>query len=119
MLPLALGGLLTSAAMVLLDVPLNFANVVALPLLLGVAVDNGIHLVARHRAGLMPDGNVLKTATARAIVVGALITAGGFGNLAFSPHSGTASLGLILAIGLALMVLATLVFLPAMLGRGK
>lgn len=119
MLPLALGGLLTSAAMVLLEVPLNFANVVALPLLLGVAVDNGIHLVARHRAGLMPDGNVLKTATARAIVVGALITAGGFGNLAFSPHSGTASLGLILAIGLALMVLATLVFLPAMLGRGK
>jgi hypothetical protein len=119
MLPLALGGLLTIAAMALLGISFNFANVVALPLLLGVAVDNGIHLVARHRAGLMPDGNVLKTATARAIVVGALITAGGFGNLAFSPHSGTASLGLILAIGLALMVTATLVFLPAMLGRSR
>jgi hypothetical protein len=119
MLPLVLGGLLTIAAMVVLGVPFNFANVVALPLLLGVAVDNGIHLVARHRAGLMPDGNVLKTATARAIVVGALITAGGFGNLAFSPHSGTATLGVILAIGLALMVVATLVFLPAMLGRER
>ena len=118
MLPLAVGGVLTVAAMVLLGIPFNFANVVALPLLLGVAVDNGIHLVARHRAGLLPEGNVLRTATARAIVVGALITAGGFGNLAFSPHSGTASLGMILAIGLALMVLATLVFLPAMLGRG-
>jgi len=118
MAPLALGGLLTIAAMVLIDLPFNFANVVALPLLLGVAVDNGIHLVTRHRAGLLPDGNVLKTATARAIVVGAMITAGGFGNLAFSPHSGTASLGIILAMGLALMVVATLAFLPAMLGRG-
>jgi len=117
MAPLALGGLLTVAAMVWIDLPFNFANVVALPLLLGVAVDNGIHLVTRHRAGLLPDGNVLKTATARAIVVGAMITAGGFGNLAFSPHSGTASLGIILALGLALMVVATLVFLPAMLGR--
>jgi len=117
MAPLALGGLLTLAAMVLLGIPFNFANVVALPLLLGVAVDNGIHLVTRHRAGLVPDGNVLKTATARAIVVGAMITAGGFGNLAFSPHSGTASLGIILAMGLVLMVIATLVFLPAMLGR--
>lgn len=119
MAPLVLGGLLTVALMVVAGIPFNFANVVALPLLLGVAVDNGIHLVSRHRAGLLPEGNVLKTATARAIVVGAMITAGGFGNLAFSPHSGTASLGLILAMGLALMVIATLVFLPAMLGRGK
>jgi len=117
MAPLALGGLLTLGAMVMLGIPFNFANVVALPLLLGVAVDNGIHLVSRRRAGLLPDGNVLKTATARAIVVGALITAGGFGNLAFSPHTGTASLGVILAVGLALMVVATLVFLPALLGR--
>jgi len=118
MAPLALGGLLTVAAMVLIDLPFNFANVVALPLLLGVAVDNGIHLVTRHRSGLLPNGNVLKTATSRAIVVGAMITTGGFGNLAFSPHSGTASLGIILAVGLALMVVATLLFLPAMLGRG-
>jgi len=118
MAPLALGGLLTVAAMVLIDLPFNFANVVALPLLLGVAVDNGIHLVTRHRSGLLPNGNVLKTATSRAIVVGAMITTGGFGNLAFSPHSGTASLGIILAVGLALMVFATLLFLPAMLGRG-
>jgi len=115
--PLALGGLATAAVMVAVDIPFNFANVVALPLLLGVAVDNGIHLVLRHRAGLLPAGNVLESATARAIVFGALITAGGFGNLAFSPHAGTATLGLVLTIGLGLMVMATLVFLPALLGR--
>jgi len=115
--PLLMGGILSGAVMVLLEVPLNFANVVALPLLLGVAVDNGIHLVLRHRAGGMPEGNVLRTATARAIVFGGLITLGGFGNLLFSPHAGTASLGLILMVGLGLMVAATLIFLPAALGR--
>ena len=117
--PLLMGGILTGAVMALLEVPLNFANVVALPLLLGVAVDNGIHLVLRHRAGGMPEGNVLRTATARAIVFGALITLGGFGNLLFSPHAGTASLGLILSVGLGLMVVATLVFLPAALGPAR
>lgn len=117
--PLIMGGILTGASMALLNVPLNFANVVALPLLLGVAVDNGIHLVLRHRAGDMPEGNVLRTATARAIVFGALITLGGFGNLLFSPHAGTASLGLMLTVGLGLMVAATLIFLPAALGRGS
>ncbi len=117
--PLIFGGLLTAAAMVLLNLPFNFANVIALPLLLGVAVDNGVHLVYRHRAGRLPHDNVLRTSTARAIVFGALITAGGFGNLAFSPHAGTAGMGLILAVGLGLMVLATLVLLPALLDRQR
>jgi len=121
LVPLALGGVLTLAFMAIVGLDFNFANVVALPLLLGVGVDNGIHLVYRHRLGKsandLPNGNVLKTATAHAIVLGALVTAGGFGNLAFSPHAGTASMGAILAVGLALIVLATLVVLPALLGR--
>lgn len=117
LVPLLLGGLLTAALMVGLDIPFNFANVIALPLLLGVGVDNGIHLVYRHRAGDLPEGNVLRSATARGIVFGALTTVLSFGNLAFSPHAGTASLGLVLAAGLTLMVLATLVVLPALLKR--
>jgi hopanoid biosynthesis associated RND transporter like protein HpnN len=117
MLPLLLGGLLTAAAMVSLDMAFNFANVIALPLLLGVGVDNGVHLVYRHRAGDLPGGNVLRSATARGIVFGALTTIVSFGNLAFSPHAGTASMGLVLAVGLALMVLATLIVLPALLRR--
>jgi len=117
MLPLLLGGLLTAAAMVSLDIAFNFANVIALPLLLGVGVDNGVHMVYRHRAGDLPGGNVLRSATARGIVFGALTTIVSFGNLAFSPHAGTASMGLVLAVGLALMVLATLIVLPALLKR--
>lgn len=115
LLPLILGGAVTVALMFVLDIPFNFANLVALPLLLGVGVDNGIHLVYRHRAGQLPKNNVLRTATARGIIFGALTTSLSFGNLAFSSHAGTASLGLVLAMGLALMVLATLLVLPAML----
>jgi predicted RND superfamily exporter protein len=76
-----------------------------------------VHLVYRHRAGDLPGGNVLRSATARGIVFGALTTIVSFGNLAFSPHAGTASMGLVLAVGLALMVLATLIVLPALLRR--
>lgn len=115
--PLVLGGLVTVAIMVLLEIPFNFANVVALPLLFGVGVDNGIHLVYRHRNGQLPGDNVLRTATARGIIFGALTTALSFGNLAFSPHTGTASMGVVLAMGLILIVLTTLIVLPAMLHR--
>ncbi len=121
LVPLLLGGLVTGAILVLIKVPLNFANVVALPLLLGVAVDNGVHLVYRHRSRDMPttaDGqlaNVLRTTTARGIVFGALTTVLSFGNLMFSTHTGTASMGLLLALGLSLMVTATLLVLPALM----
>jgi len=118
LVPLLLGGVLTTALMILTGLSFNYANVMALPLLLGVGVDNGIHLVYRHRSGDMPYGNVLRTATAGAIVLGALVTAAGFGNLAFSPHAGTASLGVVLGLGLALIVLSTIVVLPALLRRG-
>jgi len=115
LLPLLLGGALTMAAMVLLDIPLNYANIIALPLLLGVAVDNGIHLVWRHRLGDLPQGNVLRTATARAIVFAGLTSAVSFGNLGFSSHAGSASMGILLGAGLLIMMLCTLLVLPALL----
>lgn len=115
LLPLLLGGTLTLAAMVLLALPLNYANIIALPLLLGVAVDNGIHLVWRHRLGDLPQGNVLRTATARAIVFAALTSVVSFGNLGFSSHAGSASMGVLLAAGLLIMLLCTLLLLPALL----
>lgn len=115
LIPLLLGGCLTMAAMVLLDVPLNFANIIALPLLLGVAVDNGIHLVWRQRLGQLPHGNVLRTATARAIVFAGLTSVISFGNLGFSGHVGTASMGILLATGLLIMIVCTLLVLPALL----
>jgi hopanoid biosynthesis associated RND transporter like protein HpnN len=110
---LALAALLTASATVVLDVPLNFADVIVLPLLLGVGVDSGIHLVHRYRAGVGVE--VLRTSTARGVLFSALTTMASFGTLAFSSHRGIASLGLLLTVGLLFTLLANLVYLPAVL----
>jgi predicted RND superfamily exporter protein len=113
LLPLLLGTLLSVAVMVWLDSPFNFANVIALPLLLGVGVDSGIHMLARAR--LMDASKTLvSSSTGRGVVISALTTTVSFGNLAFSPHPGTASMGLLLTIGMVAIVAATLLLLPAM-----
>ena len=114
MFPLLLAGALTVAAMVVLGIPFNFANVLALPLLLGIGVDNGIHMVRRARAAAGPGG-VLATSTTRAVLTSALTTICGFGSLAFSPHPGMASMGAVLTIGLAATLACTLVVLPAIM----
>ncbi len=114
--PLVLGGALTGAGMVLFGIDFNFANVIALPLLLGVSVDSGVHIVQRWRAGV-PPAQILRSSTARGVLFSALTTVMSFGNLAFSPHPGTASLGLVLTLGMLATVLSTLVVLPALLQR--
>jgi len=111
--PIGLAALWTAASTVLFGVPLNFANIIAIPLLLGMGVDTGIHLVHRYRY----EGgasNLLGTSTARAVVFSALTTLASFGTLAFTPHRGMASLGQLLAIGLALIVLCNLFVLPSL-----
>jgi len=113
--PLALAGAATVAGMVLVDMPFNFANVIVLPLLLGMGVDSGIHLVEHARlhegeANLLSDST-----TARAIFFSALTTLTSFSNLALSGHRGIASLGVLLAAGMSLMLASTLLVLPALI----
>ena len=115
--PLLFATLLTVACMVLLGVPFNFANVIALPLLLGIGVDNGIHMVHRWRSAPPASGDLLRTSTARAVVISALTTICSFGNLAYSPHRGTASMGLLLTLGLGLVLVCTLLLIPALQSR--
>ena len=83
--PLALAGCYTVACMVVVDIPFNFANVITLPLLLGIGVDNGIHMVRRWRAEPTQLTNIVRTSTARAVVVSALTTICSFGNLGVLP----------------------------------
>jgi hopanoid biosynthesis associated RND transporter like protein HpnN len=110
--PLALSTLLTVIVAVLLPLPLNFANIIALPLLLGVGVSFNVYFVMNWRAGLqMP----LSSATARAVFFSALTTATAFGSLALSRHPGTASMGLLLLVSLACTLISTLTFEPALL----
>ncbi|MES1937642.1 MMPL family transporter [Salinisphaera hydrothermalis] len=113
LVPLALSGLILAAATVVLDIPFNFANVIALPLLLGVGVDSGIHVVhrLRQREHHRP---FLGTSTARAVILSSLTTMAGFGSLAFSRHAGTASMGQLLTIGMLAVLITTLIVVPAL-----
>jgi hypothetical protein len=92
---------------------LNFANVIALPLLLGIGVAFNIYFVVNWRRGLIGP---LQSSTARAVVFSALTTTVAFGSLALSNHPGTASMGVLLVISLGFTLLNTLVTLPALLG---
>jgi uncharacterized protein len=110
--PLLLSSLMTVVVIVLLKLLLNYANIIALPLLLGVGVSFNIYFVMNWRAG---QTIVLGSATARAILFSALTTGTAFGSLALSRHPGTASMGTLLLISLACTLVASLVFIPALL----
>jgi hypothetical protein len=110
--PLILSALLTLLVAVLLPLPLNFANIIALPLLLGVGVSFNIYFVMNWRDGRRM---LLGSATARAIVFSALTTSTAFGSLALSAHPGTRSMGDLLLISLACTLVASLIFIPALL----
>jgi hopanoid biosynthesis associated RND transporter like protein HpnN len=119
LIPLILAMFLTAAASVLLDIPLNFANVIVVPLLLGVGVHSGIIFVLRYQTEPPPDGNMLKTSTARAVLFSILTTIISTSSLSFSPHRGIASMGMLLTICLSFLIICTLVLLPALLDLSK
>ena len=113
--PVLLAAGVTAALTVPLGIQFNFANVIALPLLLGVGVDNGIHMVHRMRTEPPADGSLLTTSTSRAVLASGLTTIASFGNLAFVSHLGMASMGQLLTLGMLATMAGTLVLLPALL----
>ncbi len=111
MAPIALAALLLAAYTVLFDAPFNFANVIVIPLLLGLGVDSAIHYV--HRAREMRSGvGVASSSTPRAVIISGLTTIGSFGTLWITPHRGMSSMGELLSVSIALTLLTTLVVLP-------
>ena len=111
--PVVLSGFLTLGSCVVIGLPLNFANIIAFPLLFGVGVAFHIYFVMAWRRGV---SNLLETSLARAVVFSALATGSAFGALWFSHHPGTASMGLILMISLIWTLICALIFEPALLG---
>ncbi len=111
--PLMLAALLTVAVTVVLGRPFNFANVIVLPLLFGLGVAGGIHMVMRHRGEVV--AGIMHTSTSRAVVFSALTTICSFGTLATSGHPGTASMGALLTVAIGLSMLTSLIVLPALL----
>jgi hypothetical protein len=115
LLPLAMGMIATLGFMAMFDFPLNPANMIAFPLILGVGVDNGVHVLHDFCSRNRKLRYHLSHATGFGIMVKALTTVLGFGTLMIAQHRGMASLGLILAIGVTCCMLTALVFLPALL----
>jgi uncharacterized protein len=113
--PLGLAALFTAGLAVLFGIPLNFANVIVLPLLLGIGLDSGIHLVHRHRGEGAGAAALLESSTSRAVFFSSLTTIASFGSLAFTSHRGMATLGQLLVLGIAMSVVCNLVVLPALI----
>ncbi|WP_027583659.1 MMPL family transporter [Bradyrhizobium sp. Ai1a-2] len=114
--PLLVAGAVTLEICVLIGLPLNFANIVALPLLLGVGVAFKIYYVTAWRQGRT---NLLQSSLTRAIFFSALTTATAFGSLWLSSHPGTASMGKLLALSLVTTLAAVLLFQPALMGKPR
>jgi len=113
-LPLAAGMALTLGLMGVLGIDLNPANLIGIPLILGIAVDYGVHIV--HDALERPGKYRISASTANAVMVDALTTILGFGALMVASHRGLESLGRLLTLGVTMCTLTSLVFLPAILG---
>lgn len=110
--PLAIAAAVTAAASVLLEMPFNYANVIVLPLMLGLGVDSGVHIALRERRA---PGAVFATSTPRAVLFSALTTIAAFGTLALSDHRGTASMGVLLSISILAAVGSVLGLTPAIM----
>jgi hopanoid biosynthesis associated RND transporter like protein HpnN len=116
MVPLLVAGAVTLELCVLIELPLNFANIVALPLLLGVGVAFKIYYVTAWREGRT---NLLQSSLTRAIFFSALTTATAFGSLWLSSHPGTASMGKLLVLSFIITLAAVLLFQPALMGKPR
>jgi hopanoid biosynthesis associated RND transporter like protein HpnN len=116
LIPLLMAGIVTLEICVLIGMPLNFANIIALPLLLGVGVAFKIYYIMAWREG---QTNLLQSVLTRAVTFSACTTATAFGSLWFSSHPGTSSMGKLLAISLMTTMAAAALFQPILMGKPR
>ena len=113
LLPLIVAGVVTLELCVVFDLPLNFANIIALPLLLGVGVAFKIYYIMAWRAGKTA---LLQSSLTRAVIFSAMTTATAFGSLWLSSQPGTSSMGKLMALALVCTMTAAVLFQPALMG---
>ena len=114
LIPVGLGTLWLTGLMGALGVPFNPANIMTLPLVIGIGVTNGIHILNRYAEERTPS--ILSRSTGKAVLVSGLTAIAGFGSLVLAQHQGIHSLGIIMSVGIATCMLAGLTFVPALLG---
>ena len=116
LIPLLMAGIVTMELMVLLGMKLNFANIIALPLLLGVGVAFKIYYIMAWRAG---QTDLLQSSLTRAVTFSAATTATAFGSLWLSSHPGTSSMGKLMALALVTTMAAAVLFQPVLMGKPR
>ena len=112
LLPVGIGTLWLVGLMGWLDIPFNPANIMTLPLVIGIGVTNGIHILNRFAEERTPS--ILSRSTGKAVLVSGLTAIAGFGSLMLAKHRGIHSLGCVMATGIATCMIAALAFLPAL-----
>jgi predicted RND superfamily exporter protein len=113
LIPVGLGTLWLAGLMGWNHVPFNPANIMTLPLVIGIGVTNGIHILNRYAEERTPG--ILARSTGKAVLVSGLTAIAGFGSLILAQHRGIHSLGYIMSVGIAMCMIAALTFLPALL----
>jgi hypothetical protein len=113
LVPVAVGFLWLGGLMGFFDVQLNPANIMTLPLVIGIGVTNGIHILNRYAEE--QTANILARSTGKAVLVSGLTAIAGFGSLMLAKHQGIQSLGYVMSCGLATCMISGLTFLPALL----
>jgi hypothetical protein len=113
LIPVAVGSLWLAGLMGLGSIPFNPANIMTLPLVIGIGVTNGIHVLNRYAEEQTPS--ILTRSTGKAVLVSGLTTIAGFGSLTLGRHRGLQSLGYVMSTGLATCMIAGLTVLPALL----
>ena len=113
LIPVAIGTLWLAGLMGWMGVPINLANIMTLPLVIGIGVTNGIQILNRYAEEGTPG--ILSRSTGKAVLVSGLTAIAGFGSLILAQHRGIRSLGIIMATGIATCMIAALTFLPALL----
>jgi uncharacterized protein len=112
LMPVAIGTIWMVGLMGWLDIPFNPANIMTLPLVIGIGVTNGIHILNRFAEEQNPG--ILAKSTGKAVLVSGLTTIAGFGSLMLAKHKGIESLGYVMSIGTATCMIAGLTFVPAL-----
>jgi hypothetical protein len=113
LLPVGIGTLWLAGLMGWFGIPFNLANIMTLPLVIGIGVTNGIHILNRFAEERTPG--ILARSTGKAVLVSGLTAIAGFGSLILAKHRGIHSLGCVMAMGIATCMIAGLTFLPALL----
>jgi hopanoid biosynthesis associated RND transporter like protein HpnN len=113
LVPVGIGTLWLAGLMGWAGVPVNLANIMTLPLVIGIGVTNGIHILNRYAEEGTP--NILSRSTGKAVLVSGLTAIAGFGSLMLAQHRGIRSLGFVMSVGIAMCMIAALTLLPALL----